>query len=95
MTARISQPAQGAWPSRTLLVILAVLACACSGPQRLTAKVTPCTTKEVEIVPSEFSRNGSTTAWCAECKEKLYVCVTNAERTRVQCRLAKGDDVCK
>jgi hypothetical protein len=95
MTARVPQPALGAWPPRLVLVALVTLACACTGPQRLTAKVTPCSAKQVEIVPSEFSRNGSTTAWCAQCKEKLYQCVTNAERTRVECHLAKADDVCK
>jgi hypothetical protein len=82
-------------PWRTLLVTCALVAAGCTGPQRLTAKATPCSTKEVEILPSEFSRTGSTTAWCAECKGKVYQCVSNAERTRVECHLARADDVCK
>jgi len=35
-----------------------------------------------------------TTAWCAECKDKLYLCATDAERTKVECRLSTADDAC-
>ena len=79
------------------VVLVAVVAAAsgCISPERLTSKATSCTTKEVQIVPSEFSRDGSTTAWCAECKGKLYQCVTTADRTRTQCHVAREDDVCK
>lgn len=78
-----------------LLALAALLAAGCTGPERLTAKVTPCTTKEVQIQSSEFSRTGSTTAWCAECKGKLYQCATNPERTHVECHVARADDICK
>ena len=81
---------------RVLLLLAVSLAVAgCNTPARLTASATPCGTSEVKIQSSEFSRNGSTTAWCAECKGKLYQCVTNPDRTRVQCHVARADDICK
>jgi hypothetical protein len=81
---------------RVPLVLAALLAVAgCSTPERLTAKVTPCSTGEVKIQSSEFSRTGSTTAWCAECKGKLYQCATNPDRTHVECHVARPDDICK
>ena len=80
---------------RLPIVLLVLLAAACTGPERLTAKATPCTSKEVQIQSSEFSRNGSTTAWCAECKGKVYQCASNAERTRAQCHVAGENDICK
>jgi hypothetical protein len=75
------------------LVLLTMAAC--TSPERLSSKATPCPTKEIRIQASEFSRQGSTTAWCAECQGKLYQCVTNSERTRVQCHVAGEYDVCK
>lgn len=88
---RISSRLEGRVP----IVLLALLAAACTGPERLTAKATPCSTKEVTIQSSEFSRNGSTTAWCAECKGKVYQCASNVERTRAQCHVAGENDICK
>ena len=79
---------------RTLLLMTALLACACTSQERLTSKHTPCGTREVKIVNSEFARRGVTTAWCAECKGKLYVCATNADRTRVECHPSTAEDVC-
>ena len=76
------------------LVAAATLAAACSSPERLTSKATPCSTGQVKIVSSEFSRKGVTTAWCAECKDKLYLCATDTERTKVECRLSTADDAC-
>jgi len=79
-----------------LLVLAAALVTeACSSPERLTSKATPCSTKEVKIVSSDFSRRGVTTAWCAECKGKLYLCATDAERSKVQCRPSTPDDACR
>ena len=77
------------------MLIAAVLVAACTSQQRLTSDATPCSTKEVQIVPSEFSRSGSTTAWCAECKGKLYQCASTADRTRTQCKLARAEGVCQ
>ena len=80
--------------SAFLLAIVALTA-ACTSQERLTAKATSCSTKEVTIQQSAFSRNGSTTAWCAECKGKLYQCATNTERTRVECHVARENDICR
>jgi hypothetical protein len=76
------------------LLLGALLTSACASPERLTSKATPCGTREVRVVGSDFSRKGVTTAWCAECKGKLYLCATDAERTKVQCRLSTPDDAC-
>ena len=73
----------------------ALLIGGCASQDRLTSKATPCSTKEVKVLNSEFSRRGSTTAWCAECKGKVYQCATNAERTKTQCRLSTAADVCR
>jgi hypothetical protein len=82
-------------PVAFVILIAASLSVACTSQQRLTSDATPCSTKEVRIVPSEFSRTGSTTAWCAECKGKLYQCASTADRTRTQCQLARAEGVCQ
>jgi hypothetical protein len=85
---------------RTPLLIAPILVCAslltiaCSSQERLTSKATPCATGDVKIVNSDFSRRGVTTAWCAECKGKLYLCATDAEHIKVQCRLSTPEDAC-
>ena len=71
------------------------LSIGCTSQERLTSKATPCRTKEVNIRSSDFSRKGSLTAWCAECKGKLYQCATNGERTRVECHESTPNDVCR
>jgi hypothetical protein len=48
----------------------------------------------VDIVPNDASRRGSTTDWCAKCKEQLYRCVSNAAKNKVECRPAKEEDKC-
>jgi len=78
-----------------LLLAIVLLGAGCSSPERLTSKATPCSTGEVRIQQSAFSRNGSTTAWCAECKGKLYQCAATAERTRVECHVAREYDICQ
>ncbi|HTS54754.1 MAG TPA: hypothetical protein VMH26_15900 [Burkholderiales bacterium] len=81
-------------PALSVLVCASLLTIACSSPERLTSKATPCATGEVKIVNSEFSRRGVTTAWCAECKDKLYLCATDTERSKVECRLSTPEDAC-
>jgi hypothetical protein len=76
------------------IVILVALACAVSGcktQSALTAGATGCRTISVDIVDSRYSREGSTTVWCAKCKGKLYQCVSNPERSRVECKEAAAD----
>ncbi|MFN0316598.1 MAG: hypothetical protein ACKVQA_16365 [Burkholderiales bacterium] len=68
--------------------------CGCAGKGRLTAKAVGCNVMKVDIVPNEASRRGSTTDWCAKCKETLYRCVSNAAKDKVECRPAKQEDKC-
>jgi hypothetical protein len=77
------------------LLSASALSTACGSQERLTSKATPCATKEVKIVGSEFARQGVTTAWCAECKGKLYQCATNVDRTKVECRPSPAEAVCR
>lgn len=78
-----------------LHIALGLSAAACTSQERMTTKATPCGTREVKIINSDFSRRGVTTAWCAECKGKLYLCATNADRTKVECRPSAAADVCR
>jgi len=77
------------------LLLAAGWLAACSSQERLTAEATPCSSREVNIVTSEFARRGSTTAWCAECKGKTYQCASNADHTKVQCRELGADEICR
>ncbi len=68
--------------------------CACQTQSVMTAKATNCRTISVDIVKSRYSREGSTTVWCAKCKNKLYQCVSNPDHSRVECKEA-GPDMCE
>jgi hypothetical protein len=68
-----------------LFVILSSLF-GCKSPSQMTAKEIGCNTRDVEIIDSEFKRNGSMTAWCARCGDRLYQCMTNPRRDRIECR---------
>lgn len=76
-----------------LTCLLALLG-ACTSPERLTARATPCSTGETTILPSEFKREGVDTAWCARCKDKIYQCATNAARDKVECFEARAGGPC-
>jgi hypothetical protein len=77
-----------------LLVALAVAVAGCKTQTGLTAGATGCSVTDLEVIKSRYSREGTTTAWCAKCKEKIYHCVSNPEHSRVQCRLANSSDPC-
>jgi hypothetical protein len=79
----------------SLPCVLVALCTGCASPERLTTKGTPCSGRDVTIVPSEFQRQGVETAWCARCKDKVYQCVTNAARDKVQCFEAKEGGPCR
>jgi hypothetical protein len=73
------------------ILIIAGLVCAlagCKTQSAMTASATDCRTTSVDIVKSRYSREGSTTVWCAKCKDKLYHCVSNPDRSRVECKEA-------
>lgn len=78
-----------------LLATLAALALGgCASQEALTAKATDCTRFNLTILPSKYREQGSTTTWCAVCKEQRYRCVGNADRTRVECRPLRAEDAC-
>jgi hypothetical protein len=80
---------------RVLLVIaLAATVAGCKTQTGLTAGATGCGVADLDVIESRYSREGTTTAWCAKCKEKIYHCVSNPERSRVECRLANSSDPC-
>jgi hypothetical protein len=77
-----------------LLVALAGAVAGCKTQTGLTAGATGCGVTELDVIESRYSREGTTTAWCAKCKEKIYHCVSNPERSRVECRPANPLDPC-
>jgi hypothetical protein len=79
---------------RLLLLVPAVLLAACASQDRLTARATGCSSRDITIVASDFKRQGVETAWCARCETKLYQCATNADRTDVQCFEAREGGPC-
>lgn len=82
-------------PFGLCLLLAAATLPACTSQERLTAQATSCSTREVNILTSEFARRGSTTAWCAECKGKTYQCASNADQTKVHCRELGVDEICR
>lgn len=68
---------------------------ACATQNALTAKATNCSRGQVDIKDSGFKQRGVTTTWCAVCKDKTYLCVTNADRSRVECRPVREEEACR
>jgi hypothetical protein len=82
-------------PGLQVLAALSVaLIAACTSQSRLTQNAINCRSRDVTIVDSRFKRQGVETAWCARCKDKLYQCATNADRTTVSCVEAKEGGAC-
>ncbi len=80
---------------RVLVLVLFVFSLSgCKTQSAMTARATDCRTISVDIVNSRYSREGSTTVWCAKCKNKLYQCVSNPDHSRVECKEA-GPDMCE
>jgi hypothetical protein len=77
-----------------LVIALAGVVAGCKTQTGLTAEATGCGVTELDVIDSRYSREGTTTAWCAKCREKIYHCVSNPERRRVQCRPANPSDPC-
>lgn len=77
-----------------LSALLATLLAGCKTPAALTAEAIGCNRMNVDIVDSEFKRQGTSTAWCARCEGKLYQCATGSARDRVECRPAKPAGPC-
>lgn len=77
-----------------LTLLLAAVLAGCATQSQRTAKAVGCNVVNVDILPSEASRRGVTTDWCARCKEQIYRCIGNAARDKVQCRPAREEDRC-
>ena len=75
-------------------LLIAVLLCGCKTQSAMTADATDCGRTQVDIIKSRYSRDGTTTAWCAKCKGRIYHCVSNPERSRVECREGNPENVC-
>ena len=77
-----------------LVIVLAGAIAGCKTQGGLTAGATGCNVADVDVIKSRYSRNGTTTAWCAKCREKIYHCMSNPQRSRVECRPADSSDPC-
>jgi hypothetical protein len=69
-----------------VLTAITLVLSGCKTQGALTADSTHCRTMDVDVIKSRYSREGSTTVWCAKCKDKLYLCVSNPPRSRVECK---------
>ena len=76
--------------SISVLFVVLGLVSACKTPSSMMAKEIGCSTRGVEVIDSVFSRNGSGTTWCVRCADKefseTYICASNPEHDRMQCR---------
>jgi hypothetical protein len=80
---------------RALVLLLIMSMGACKSTSSMTAKELNCSSSDTTIVPSAYSKAGSTTVWCATCKDKLYHCVSNATHDRVVCKEATEESRCR
>jgi hypothetical protein len=80
---------------RAALLLLLLSMSACKSTSSMTAKVLNCSSSDTTIIPSAYSKAGSTTVWCATCKAKLYHCVSNADHDRVVCKEATEESRCR
>lgn len=71
-----------------------MLLAGCATQTSRTADATGCRRGDIDILNSQYKREGSTTVWCARCKDNIYRCVGNAEKTRLECRPASADGGC-
>lgn len=81
--------------SRIVALISILALTGCAGQERMTGREIGCATRDVTIIPSAFSNKGMKTAWCATCRDKVYRCATNAQRTRTVCTQSKEGDGCQ
>lgn len=58
----------------------------CSSKEMMTRSALGCSIRDLEIIPSEFERQGSRTNWCAKCEGKTFWCTTNAARSKLTSR---------
>jgi hypothetical protein len=80
--------------SLALAAALAAILCGCKTQSAMTSEATGCGRTSIDILKSRYSREGTTTAWCARCKGVTYHCVSNPDRSRVECREGNPGNVC-
>ena len=66
------------------VIVLSVTGC--KSQSQITGNEIGCNTRDVEIIDSEFKRQGSLTTWCARCEDRIYQCISNPGRDRIECR---------
>lgn len=71
------------------------LVAGCKTQGALTAEATGCGRTKIDIIKSRYEREGTTSAWCAKCGAKIYHCVSNAARDRVECKEGNPGGVCE
>jgi hypothetical protein len=83
-------------PRIVLAFFLAVLPISgCKTQGALSAEAIGCGVTEVDVIDSRYSREGTTTAWCAKCRGKTYHCVSNPDRSRVECKEVDAWSLCE
>ena len=62
------------WGIRCVICLFSVilLLSGCSSKEMMTRSALGCSIRDLEIIPSEFERQGSRTNWCAKCEGKLF-----------------------
>ena len=63
------------WGIRCVICLFAVnlLLSGCSSKEMMTQSALGCSIRDLEIIPSEFERQGSRTNWCANVRENFLV----------------------
>ena len=76
------------WGIRWVIYLFSVilLLSGCSSKEMMTRSALGCSIRDLEIIPSEFERQGSRTNWCVKCEGKTFWCTTNAARSKLTCR---------
>ena len=76
------------WGIRCVICLFSaiLLLSGCSSKEMMTQSALGCSIRDLEIIPSEFERQGSRTNWCAKCEGKTFWCTTNAARSKLTCR---------
>jgi len=77
-----------------LLLLLFAALSACATQTNRSADAIGCSRMGIDILNSPYKKQGSATTWCARCKDKIYRCVGNADKTRLECREAGPEDGC-
>ena len=78
-----------------IVSVIVLIVAGCKSQPQITGKEIGCNTRDVEIIDSEFKRMGSLTTWCASCEDRIYQCITNPGRDRIECRRVEVGPPCQ